>query len=79
MQMVCIFYLLMVYFTFKNMLTILLNRKIIFNLKIHKFSDGKFLANSAVPDQTAPRGAVLSGSTLFAFPSSPFVGRICLF
>ena len=32
-----------------------------------KFSDRYAWANSADPDQTAPRGAVLSGSTLFAF------------
>ena len=31
-----------------------------------KFSDRYALANSADPDQTAPRGAVWSGSTLFA-------------
>ena len=30
------------------------------------------LANSADPDQTAPRGAVWSGSTLFAIPSASF-------
>ena len=29
-------------------------------------------ANSADPDQTAPEGAVWSGSTLFAFPQSNF-------
>ena len=29
-------------------------------------------ANSADPDQTAPRGAVWSGSTLFAIPSVSF-------
>ena len=31
-----------------------------------KFSDRYAWANSADPDQTAPRGAVWSGSTLFA-------------
>ena len=33
-----------------------------------KFSDRYAWANSADPDQTAPRGAVWSGSTLFAIP-----------
>ena len=37
-----------------------------------KFSDGYAWANSADPDQTAPRGAVWSGSTLFAIPSASF-------
>ena len=37
-----------------------------------KFSDGQVWANSADPDQTAPRGAVWSGSTLFAIPSTSF-------
>ena len=37
-----------------------------------KFSDGHVWANSADPDQTAPRGAVWSGSTLFAIPSTSF-------
>ena len=37
-----------------------------------KFSDGQIWANSADPDQTAPRGAVWSGSTLFAIPSASF-------
>ena len=37
-----------------------------------KFSDRYALANSADPDQTAPRGAVWSGSTLFAIPSASF-------
>ena len=37
-----------------------------------KFSDGQAWANSADPDQTAPRGAVWSGSTLFAIPSASF-------
>ena len=36
-----------------------------------KFSD-RVWANSADPDQTAPRGAVWSGSTLFAIPSASF-------
>ena len=31
-----------------------------------KFSDRYIWANSADPDQTAPRGAVWSGSSLFA-------------
>ena len=31
-----------------------------------------FAANSADPDQTAPRGAVWWGSTLFAIPSASF-------
>ena len=34
-------------------------------------------ANSVDPDWTAPRGAVQSGSTLFAIPSAPF-GHITL-
>ena len=37
-----------------------------------KFSDRQAWANSADPDQTAPRGAVWSGSTLFAVPSASF-------
>ena len=37
-----------------------------------KFSDRKVWANSADPDQTAPRGAVLSGSSLFAIFFAPF-------
>ena len=42
------------------------------------FSDRQVWANSADPDQTAPtdqtvpRGAVRSGSTLFAIPSASF-------
>ena len=35
-----------------------------------KFSGTYPWANSADPDQTAPRGAVWSGSTLFAIPSA---------
>ena len=35
-----------------------------------KFSDTYAWAKSADPDQTAPRGAVWSGSTLFAIPSA---------
>ena len=35
-----------------------------------KLSDKMTYANSADPDQTAPEGAVWSGSTLFAFPLS---------
>ena len=38
-----------------------------------KFSDRQYWANSADPDQSAPRGrAVWSGSTLFAIPSASF-------
>ena len=37
-----------------------------------KFSDRNVWANSADPDQTAPRGAAWSGSTLFAIPSALF-------
>ena len=37
-----------------------------------KFLDRQAWANSADPDQTAPRGAVWSGSTLFAIPSASF-------
>ena len=37
-----------------------------------KFSDREVWANSADPDQTAPRGAIWSGSTLFAIPSALF-------
>ena len=37
-----------------------------------KFSDRYAWANSADPDQTAPLGAVWSGSTLFAIPSASF-------
>ena len=40
--------------------------------KIIKFSDRQVWANSADPDQTAHRGVVLSGSTLFAIPSASF-------
>ena len=36
-----------------------------------KFCHRCVLANSADPDQTASRGAVLSGSTLFAIVSEP--------
>ena len=35
-----------------------------------KVSDKMAYANSTVPDQTAPEGAVWSGSTLFAIPLS---------
>ena len=46
-----------------------------------EFSDRQAWANSADPDQTAPRGAprgiVWSGSTLFAVPSASF-SRITL-
>ena len=44
---------------------------------VPKFSDRQVLANSADPDQTAPRGAVWSGSTLFAILSASF-GHITL-
>ena len=37
-----------------------------------KFSDRYAWANSADPDQTAPREAVWSGSTLFAILSASF-------
>ena len=37
-----------------------------------KFLDRYAWANSADPDQTAPRGAVWSGSALFAIPSASF-------
>ena len=37
-----------------------------------KFSDRYAWANSADPDQTAPRGAVCSGATLFAILSASF-------
>ena len=37
-----------------------------------KFSDRQILAISVDPDQTAPTGAVWSGSTLFAIPSASF-------
>ena len=39
---------------------------------VPKISDSQVWANSADPDQTAPRGAVWSGSTLFAISSAPF-------
>ena len=45
------------------------------NLKCHndpKFSDKQVWANSADPDPTAPRGAVGSGSSLFAIPFESF-------
>ena len=42
-----------------------------------KFSDRYAWANSVDPDQTAPRGGVWSGSTLFAIPSASF-GTITL-
>ena len=42
-----------------------------------KFLDGQAWANSAHPDQTAPRGAVWSGSTLFAIPSASFEKLSC--
>ena len=44
-----------------------------------KFSDTQAWANSADPDQTAPRGAVWSGSTLFAVPSALLLGKAILF
>ena len=42
------------------------------NLNDPKFSDGQVQANSVDPDQTASRGAVWSGATLFAIPSAAF-------
>ena len=42
-----------------------------------KFLDRYAWANSADPDQTAPRGAIWSGSTLFAILSASF-GHITL-
>ena len=42
-----------------------------------KFLDRLVLANRVDPDQTTPRGAIWSGSTLFAIPSLPF-GHITL-
>ena len=42
-----------------------------------KFSDRQVWANSVDPDQTAPRRAVWSGSTLFGIPST-FFGPITL-
>ena len=39
---------------------------------VPKISDRQVWANSAEPDQTASRGAVWSGSTLFAIPSAYF-------
>ena len=37
-----------------------------------KFSDRQVWVNTADPDQTAPRGADWSGSTVFAIPSASF-------
>ena len=42
-----------------------------------KFSHRQAWANGVDPDKTAPRGAVWSGSTLFAILSAPF-GHITL-
>ena len=42
-----------------------------------KFSDRQVCTNSLDPDQTAPAGAVWSGSKLFAIPSASFT-RITL-
>ena len=51
------------------------------NYKIYrndlKFSDRQVWANNVDPDQTATRGAVWSGSTLFAIPPASF-GAITL-
>ena len=44
---------------------------------IPKFLDGQVWANSADPDQTAARGAVWSGTALFAIPFASF-GHITL-
>ena len=41
-------------------------------LKDPKFSDRQVWANSVDAYQIAPRGAVWSGSTLFAIPSASF-------
>ena len=41
-----------------------------------KFSDTQALANIADPDQAYPRGALCSGSTLLAIPSTPFVHNL---
>ena len=41
-----------------------------------KVTDKMTYANSADPDQSAPEGAVWSGSTLFAIPLS-ILGSIC--
>ena len=38
------------------------------NISYTKFADKMAYANNANPDQTAPSGAVRSGSTLFAIP-----------
>ena len=38
-------------------------------ISYNKVSDKMAYANSVDPDQTAPEGAVWSGSTLFAIPS----------
>ena len=40
---------------------------------VPKFLDRQVWANSADPDQTAPRGAVWSVSTMFAIPSAGIV------
>ena len=56
-----------------------------YTLLIHpKFPDTQVWANSVVPDQIAsrqlaPRGAVWSGSTLFAIPSASFECKATLF
>ena len=39
-------------------------------------SDNMVYANSADPDQTAPSGAVWSGSALFVIPQSTFTKQI---
>ena len=44
------------------------SRSILLYCNDHKFSDRQVWANSADPDQTAPR----SGSTLFAIPAASF-------
>ena len=43
----------------------------------NKVSDKMTYTNSADPDQTAPEGAVWSGSTLFAIPQS-FLRNSCI-
>ena len=45
---------------------------------VPKFSDRQVCANSVDPDQTAPRGAFLSGSTLFTILSALFGYILCV-
>ena len=53
-------------------LLICLENLVIQYCNVPKFSDRQVWANSADPDQTAPRGAVWSESTLFGIPSPIF-------